>query len=131
MLLNLEVEYSLVIIAYLANRPGFTPLRSLADQTGLPYRFVVKIAHRLKQAGLLTAKEGRGGGYQLAGGWERLSLYQLMRLFSPKGVWVKCEDDKYHCPADPACAHKGFFTRYMVPLMEAKSIKEIISYSVS
>ncbi|NOY15023.1 MAG: Rrf2 family transcriptional regulator, partial [bacterium] len=91
MILTSQVETSLVIINYLKNQKDFVSLRRLSAEMKLPYRFVVKTAYRLRQKGLLTAREGRRGGYRLVDNWQSLSLYKLMRMFSEEGVWVKCE----------------------------------------
>ena len=129
MIVNAQVEASLIIINYLKKYTYPVSLRMISRDTGLSYRFVVKVAFVLKRHGILVATQGRQGGYQLAPGWDKTNLHELMGLFSKKGFWVKCEDKEYMCPYQDVCSHQAFFTRYLSSLTQQVTLGQILEVS--
>lgn len=63
----------------------------IADTRGLQRPFVAKILTVLSQAGLVNGSPGPGGGYALASPPDKISLYDVFRLFER-------EDDNDDCP---------------------------------
>jgi len=59
-----EVDLGLLLMAELNNKKSLS-LSEWTREKKLPYRFLSKIAGKLKQAGLIESREGREGGYFL------------------------------------------------------------------
>ena len=55
-------------------------IRSIAEQHGVPPRFLVQILLQLKGAGLVTSTRGAAGGYQLVHPPEEISLGTVMAV---------------------------------------------------
>src|SRR5271169_1256503 len=53
-------------------------IRNIADEHGIPSRFLVQILLQLKGAGFVASTRGASGGYQLAKPPEEISLGQVM-----------------------------------------------------
>ena len=67
MKLHKDQDVALLLIGELAtNRLRIISLGDIASRHGLSVLFLKKIARQLKAAGILTSKEGNGGGYILA-----------------------------------------------------------------
>ena len=55
-------------------------IRSIADEHGIPSRFLVQILLQLKGAGFVTSTRGASGGYQLVKPPEEISLADVMHV---------------------------------------------------
>lgn len=55
-------------------------IRDIADQHGIPSRFLVQILLQLKTAGLVTSLRGASGGYQLAKDPSEITLGDVMAV---------------------------------------------------
>jgi len=53
-------------------------IRKIAEEHGIPSRFLVQILLQLKGAGLVTSTRGASGGYQLARPPEQITLAEVM-----------------------------------------------------
>jgi Rrf2 family protein len=79
-------EYACVAMFELAAHHGdLQPVRvkTIADQHGIPQRFLVQILLQLKGAGLVASTRGASGGYQLARAPEAISLLDIIRVIDP------------------------------------------------
>ncbi len=55
-------------------------IRSIADEHGVPSRFLVQILLQLKGAGFVTSTRGASGGYQLVKPPDEISLGEVMNV---------------------------------------------------
>ena len=53
--------------------------RDIAERQGIPHRYLEQILCRLKRAGVVKAKRGPGGGYQLADRPEAVRVSHILR----------------------------------------------------
>jgi Rrf2 family protein len=63
---------------YDANEP--VRIRTIADEHGIPSRFLVQILLQLKGAGFVASTRGAAGGYQLVKPPEEISLGEVMAV---------------------------------------------------
>jgi len=78
-----KTEYACIAMLELsASYPTGEPvrIRSIADEHGIPSRFLVQILLQLKGAGLVVSTRGAAGGYQLAKPPEQISLGEVMNV---------------------------------------------------
>jgi Rrf2 family protein len=76
-----RTEYACLAVIELARRHGAgepVRIRQIADEHGIPARFLVQILLQLKGAGLVTSTRGASGGYQLAKEPQEISLGEVM-----------------------------------------------------
>jgi len=119
-----KVEYSVVFISYLAkDSQKTTSLTEAAKRLNLPYRFLGQLSMQLKQAGLVTSKEGKTGGYTLAPDWKNRSLYDLVEALGENKRMVKCLGDGV-CKRQKECAMRGVWGKLETSFSnELKKIK--------
>ena len=86
---------------------GYIPAREVAEESGIPLKYLEQIFVVLKRAGIVTAARGPEGGYRLSMRPEELTLFQVVEaLEGPLGM-VKCADDPLACDRSGACALHG------------------------
>ena len=82
-MLSTTSEYALRALALLARLPrGHSLLgRELAETAGIPPQYLSKIMLSLRNAGLVTAVRGTGGGYSLLRPADAIHLVDVVQLF--------------------------------------------------
>ncbi|HVA51300.1 MAG TPA: Rrf2 family transcriptional regulator [Pirellulales bacterium] len=103
MKISAKTEYACIAMLELAERYGSgepVRIREIADEHGVPARFLVQILLQLKGAGFVASTRGASGGYQLVRPPERISLGEVMSVIegadepiassaSPESQWGK------------------------------------------
>lgn len=107
-MLSSKSKYAIKALMYLVGRQVPILAQEIADQNQIPRKFLDVILMELRQAGLVTAKKGKGGGYNLARPPERISVGQVIRIiegsFAPiactsRTAYRACKD----CPDEALC----------------------------
>jgi Rrf2 family protein len=83
MKVSAKTEYACLAMLELAARYGTgepVRIRTIADEHGIPSRFLVQILLQLKGAGLVASTRGAAGGYQLNKPPEEISLGAVMTV---------------------------------------------------
>jgi Rrf2 family protein len=81
--LSAKVEYACTALLELAGQYDTgqpARIRCIADQHGIPQRFLVQILLQLKGAGLVASTRGAAGGYQLLRPPEEITLGEVVRI---------------------------------------------------
>lgn len=131
--LSQKAKYALTLLAFLANQDSqnsgvFLSLKSIASQTGLPYRFLSLIAVDLKNAGILDSKEGKSGGYFLKQDLTKISLKKLVEAVDKPVGLVACQMGRY-CGNQEYCRNRGKWDQIRDEVAEVLSkykVNEII-----
>lgn len=101
-----EVDLGLLLMAELCRQKNLS-LTKWAEKRRLPYRFLSKVAVKLKKAGLIESREGREGGYYLK---KKISVGQVFKAIEgDKGV-VACLRGKT-CAAEKFCRQGKILTK--------------------
>jgi len=114
--LSRRVDYALIALAYLAERPGrVAPARQIALAYDLPAALLMNILKTLHQHKIVRSLRGTKGGYYLAIDPATVSLYDLIALLDGPVRTIECTDhqgpeaagsaagDECDCRALPAC----------------------------
>lgn len=83
MKVSAKTEYACLAMLELAAHYGSgepVRIRSIADEHGIPSRFLVQILLQLKGAGFVASTRGASGGYQLIKPPEEISLGEVMAV---------------------------------------------------
>jgi Rrf2 family protein len=83
MKLSAKTEYACLAMLELAAHWGTgepVRIRTIADEHGIPSRFLVQILLQLKGAGFVASTRGASGGYQLVKPPEEISLGEVMAV---------------------------------------------------
>ncbi|WP_026607183.1 RrF2 family transcriptional regulator [Methylocapsa acidiphila] len=108
-MLSNKGKYGLKAMMHLAKFEGPCLAAEIAAQNQIPRKFLDAILLELRNAGLLTSKKGKGGGYHLARPADRITAGQIIRILdgslapiacASRTAYRKCAD----CPDEDACA---------------------------
>ncbi|GAA3194101.1 Rrf2 family transcriptional regulator [Actinocorallia longicatena] len=80
--------------------------RQVAADVAAPFTHVAKVVSRLRHAGVVEARRGRGGGLALAPGAGEISVGWLVRELEGIGDVVGCEEEPA-CPLRGECRLRG------------------------
>jgi Rrf2 family protein len=81
-----ELDLALLLMGELQLKKS-TSLSEWAEEKKLPYRFLSKIAGKLKKAKLIKSREGREGGYWLN---KKISVGQIIKAIDGDKGMVAC-----------------------------------------
>ena len=101
-MLSKRAKYGLKALIGLAEvwPDGPVLIADLARRKRIPLKFLENILLRLKQAGYLRSKKGRGGGYSLAAAPERVMVGEIVRLLDGPLALVPCASLTAYRPCD-------------------------------
>jgi len=102
-------SYGLIAAVELARAEPGTPVSAawIAARYGLPPPFIEKILHRLRQAGVVTSRQGRGGGYALTEAPKRVSVRRVLEALDERLDLVECLNTASACHLTGACPTQG------------------------
>lgn len=98
-------QYALRALFELALRADAGPIRieDIAKAQGIPQRFLGVVLSELKRVGLVEAKRGPRGGYQLARSPRDITVAEILESSQGPFATVQCLSD----PASSDCIFKG------------------------
>ena len=87
MKLTSRSEYALLALVYLARNEttGYVSAETIAEAQRIPSKFLEQILLALTRAKYLRSSKGQHGGYRLAKPAEKVTLAEIIRLFTPSG----------------------------------------------
>ncbi len=99
-----KIEYALRAMIHLADNPD-TVARGIeiAQQEQIPKYFLEKVIRDLMRRGLVRARRGPGGGYQLARSPETISFKDIIEAVEGPITLNVCMDGSNNCQLKPTC----------------------------
>lgn len=97
-MLTAKAKYGLKAMLHLAQMPEGRPalIADIAQTNGIPKKFLDAILNELRQAGFLTSKPGRGGGYMLARRAEDIIVGDIIRKLDGPLAAVPCVSRNFY-----------------------------------
>jgi len=129
MKIQVSTDYAVRILQYLHIHQDALPTGSAISQAiGVTYPFFIKIAHLLKRDGLLSAVQGRNGGYQLAKPIHEISFYDVFLSIEGDMRLNRCLQENPHCSQDASstCRLRGFIGSMQKGLITEMSRKSLL-----
>ena len=125
--LTKNVDYGLDLMIFLGKNFGKGPisLSKVAKEKKIPYKFLGKLALILKQAGLIEAKEGKGGGYFLTVDPSKISVADVVEVLGGPVEVGHCSG----CPRMGVCGQKDVWAEVgdkVRETIEEKSLKDLL-----
>ncbi len=96
---------ALILMVELALAKGLLSLDAIAQRMHISQGYLEEIARALKSAGLISGRQGRGGGYALAGSASRISLADILLAVDGPLELVSCQG-AVECPVGHKCPSK-------------------------
>ena len=81
MKLKASVDYGVRAIMYLAVKGGVCSSREISEEMNVPRDYLIQLALRLRNEGLIKARPGKSGGYVLAKDPSKITVRQIMDAF--------------------------------------------------
>lgn len=112
-----KTDYGLELMISLAKKFGEGPvsLKTIAKEKKLPFKFLEQVVIPLREAGLIEAKEGRGGGYFLKKKPERISVAEVVEVLEGPVQVGAC----LGCPKAATCGPKEVWAEVGEKVREA------------
>lgn len=91
-MITMKTKYALKALCRLALSPPGEPvlIAEIAEQEGIPRKFLELILGELKQHGILQSRKGRGGGYLLAKNPDTITVASVLRVLDGPIAPVPC-----------------------------------------
>jgi Rrf2 family protein len=107
-LMSRKVDYALLILSYLHERPEGGCAREVAAHFGLSRAFVANILKELCQNGFVSSHRGVKGGYALQHSAEDYNLAELMQALDGAFQFAECSPEQGDrlCCFKPMCPVK-------------------------
>lgn len=90
MRLNLQTDYALRLLIYLAQHGGQASVDEVAGAFAISRHHLMKVAQQLIALGYVAARRGRGGGISLARAPAEINVGKIVRELEPTGTFVEC-----------------------------------------
>ena len=134
MQVQISTDYAIRILQYLHKHKEDLPTAMTISQSiGITYPFFIKIANQLKQKGLLSAVQGRNGGYRLARPAHQISVYDVFLAIEGDLQINRCLQPEQQCSRgegmrDECRLHKFFhgLQERIIEDMTQKNISEFV-----
>ena len=107
MFLNNETDYAVRIVAYLAKQTDRVDAGTIAESTGVPPRFALKILHRLGKGKIVKSFKGNKGGYTLARPSGEITVLEVVEEIYGPLTLNRCKHD-----GDCGCTHPNGFCEF-------------------
>ena len=100
----MAAEYAVRCVLFLAQNYGkVVPRREVAKAMDIPDQFLVKIAHDLSRAGIITILQGRRGGYRLNRDPASITILDVLEVFTGRIALNLCVKNPELCKNSKVC----------------------------
>ncbi|MHB0995213.1 MAG: RrF2 family transcriptional regulator [Elusimicrobiales bacterium] len=125
-IINRDVDYAARALVFMAraNKPTVS-VAQMREQVGVSGPFLRKIMQKLHRAGLVHAVKGKGGGFALALGPEKITLRRLIDVLQGPIKLNDCVFGQKLCQHHSACV-----LRHRIAGMESRLLAEIDGVTV-
>lgn len=88
----------------MCRQPGEqVPLKELASEEEIPYKFLESIMCELAKAGLIESARGKNGGYRLNRPKEEITAADILRVSETSFAAAACTGEETDCPRAETC----------------------------
>lgn len=100
-MLSMKAKYALRALATLAQHgPGQLQARRIAEDAGVPGKFLEAILVDLRNAGLVESRRGTQGGHRLARDPETITLGEVVRIVDGPIAPIRCASVTAYRPCE-------------------------------
>jgi len=134
MKLSTRSRYGSRILLELARHYQKGPVRAgrIADNQGLPVKYLEQLIRTLKKADLVSSVRGAQGGHMLARNPSEITLGQIVRLFEDQADLVECINSPEKCDMSDECRVRlawGEATAALYKKIDTITIADLLSDS--
>lgn len=108
MRLTTMTDYAMRLLMFVAHNPQrLCTISEIAQAYDISESHLMKITHRLGQAGFLETVRGKGGGMRLAAPAQQINLGRVVREVEPDFALVECFTPGSACALSSYCRLSG------------------------
>ncbi len=129
MKLKASIDYGVRAILYLAVKGTTCSSREISEEMSVPRDYLIQLALRLRNAGLIKARPGKNGGYVLAKEPSEISVSQILDAFDSDLKHVRQPMKKGRKASDSAAAVRtlhGMVGESLDQYMSAISVQDLL-----
>jgi len=103
-------EYAIRCLVYMATTDAdVCPVKHLADELKIPYKFLGRLMGRLRDAGFVESFRGQSGGYRIARPLDEIHLEQIVDTVEGLEIYDRCLLGFDICDEDNPCPMHEFW----------------------
>jgi Rrf2 family protein len=131
-----KAKYAINAMVHLARKHGEGPttIGDIAEEENIPQKFLEAILLELKNAGLLSSKKGKGGGYYMIKPPSEVNMADIMRLMDGPIALLPCVSYKHYercdeCKDETTCSIRRVFfdvRNNTVEMLKEASLDKVI-----
>lgn len=135
-MLSKKTKYAINALVYLAKEHNGEPIQisRIAESENIPRKFLEAILLDLRNAGLLSSKKGKTGGYYLLKTPDQINIAEVVRLFDGAIALLPCVAHKYYerceeCKDEATCGIRDVFAdvrNETVNMLKSATLSQII-----
>lgn len=127
--LRRETDYSIHLLKKLAReKNSHISLQKVAKDTGISFLFLQKIARKLRLSGLIRAKQGVEGGYELAVAPAKITLNKIIESMEQGCSILPCIMTDKCCKGGAACQTSkkmGKVNKKLIKILAATKLADL------
>jgi Rrf2 family protein len=129
--LSKKADYGLIAMKHLAIRrqDHSCSANEIAEEYGISATLMAKVLQKLAKHGLVAAKHGSTGGYQLAKQADRISALDVLTAIDGPVLITSCVTSHGNCDATERCSVKEPLQRVNESILEVLSMVSIAHLS--
>ena len=125
--LSKKADYGLIAMKHLANhrQEHACSASEIAEEFGISATLMAKVLQRLAKQGLVAAKHGSAGGYQLARQPEKINALEVLTAIDGPVLITSCVTSHGNCEATERCSVKEPLQRVNESILNVLSLVTI------
>jgi Rrf2 family protein len=129
--LSKKADYGLIALKHLANHPRehACSASEIAEEYGISATLMAKVLQKLAKQGLVAAKHGSTGGYQLARQPDKISALEVLTAIDGPVLITSCVTSHGNCDASERCSVKEPLQRVNESILNVLSMVTIAHLS--
>jgi Rrf2 family protein len=129
--LSKKADYGLIALKHLANhrQEHACSASEIAEEYGISATLMAKVLQKLAKQGLVAAKHGSTGGYQLARQPDKISALEVLTAIDGPVLITSCVTSHGNCEATERCSVKEPLQRVNESILNVLSMVTIAHLS--
>ena len=129
--LSKKADYGLIALKHLANhrQEHACSANEIAEEYGISATLMAKVLQKLAKQGLVAAKHGSTGGYQLARQPDKISALEVLTAIDGPVLITSCVTSHGNCDATERCSVKEPLQRVNESILNVLSMVTIAHLS--
>jgi len=121
--LSKKADYGLIAVKHLATHRNALAYSAaeIADQYGISGTLMAKVLQKLAREGVLQARHGAAGGYQLARDPGQISALDVISAIDGPVLITSCVTNHGNCDATPRCSVREPLRRVNASILQVLS----------